>query len=180
MCPTKFYLQAEKGGVGRNAEIIAVIIKRLLSVVIWFFHLRSLGHNSSFLDFPTWLLASCWVLGTCSGQGADTPLLTLSMATIPVLMPGKSMDGGAWWATVHGVAQRVGHDWATSFTQPCLKEAPWALGVGLPWERWERHWKFSWRTTVSQGSTGWCFKGKNRKCASSELQSCLPTLSSPH
>ena len=110
MCPTKFYLQAEKGGVGRNAEKIAVIIKRLLSVVIWFFHLRSLGHNSSFLDFPTWLLASCWVLGTCSGQGADTPLLTLSMATIPVLMPGKSMDGGAWWATVHGVAQRVGHD----------------------------------------------------------------------
>ena len=22
----------------------------------------------------------------------------------PVLLPGKSMDGGAWWATVHGVA----------------------------------------------------------------------------
>ena len=25
------------------------------------------------------------------------------------------MDGGAWWATVHG-SQRVGHDWATSLT----------------------------------------------------------------
>ena len=25
---------------------------------------------------------------------------------------GNAMDGGAWWATVHGVA-RVGHDWAT-------------------------------------------------------------------
>ena len=25
------------------------------------------------------------------------------------------MDGGAWWATVHG-SQRVGHDWATSLS----------------------------------------------------------------
>ena len=24
------------------------------------------------------------------------------------------MDRGAWWAAVHGVGQRVGHDWATS------------------------------------------------------------------
>ena len=23
----------------------------------------------------------------------------------PVLLPGESMDGGAWWATVHGVAE---------------------------------------------------------------------------
>ena len=23
----------------------------------------------------------------------------------PVLLPGKSMDGGAWWAAVHGIAQ---------------------------------------------------------------------------
>ena len=23
----------------------------------------------------------------------------------PVLLPGKSMDGGAWWAVVHGVAK---------------------------------------------------------------------------
>ena len=27
------------------------------------------------------------------------------MAPTPVLLPGKSMDGGAWWAAVHGVAQ---------------------------------------------------------------------------
>ena len=27
------------------------------------------------------------------------------------------MDGGAWWATVHG-SQRVGHDWATSLSLP--------------------------------------------------------------
>ena len=27
------------------------------------------------------------------------------MASTPELLPGKSQDGGAWWATVHGVAQ---------------------------------------------------------------------------
>ena len=30
----------------------------------------------------------------------------------PVFLPGKSMDRGAWLATVHGVA-RVGHDLVT-------------------------------------------------------------------
>ena len=29
-----------------------------------------------------------------------------------VFLPGKSLDRGAWWATVHGVT-RVGHDLAT-------------------------------------------------------------------
>ena len=27
------------------------------------------------------------------------------MAPTPVLSPGKFMDGGAWWAAVHGVAK---------------------------------------------------------------------------
>ena len=27
------------------------------------------------------------------------------MAPTPVLLPGKSHDGGAWWAAVHGVAE---------------------------------------------------------------------------
>ena len=26
---------------------------------------------------------------------------------------GNPMDRGAWWATVHGIAERVGHDLAT-------------------------------------------------------------------
>lgn len=82
MCPTKLFFARkgmckEKAGVGRDAEIIAVIIKCLFFVVIWFFHLNSVLVNSSFLDFPTWVLASCWVLGVCSGQGADIPPLTL-------------------------------------------------------------------------------------------------------
>ena len=32
---------------------------------------------------------------------------------ISVFLPGKSMDRGTWWATVHGRSQRVGHDWVT-------------------------------------------------------------------
>ena len=27
------------------------------------------------------------------------------MAPTPVLLPGESMDGAAWWAAVHGVAE---------------------------------------------------------------------------
>ena len=33
---------------------------------------------------------------------------------IPVVMPGKSQDRGAWWAAVHGVT-RVRHDWVTEY-----------------------------------------------------------------
>ena len=32
----------------------------------------------------------------------------------PVLLPGKSMDGGAWWAAVHGVAKS--RTWLSDFT----------------------------------------------------------------
>ena len=35
----------------------------------------------------------------------------------PVFLPGKSMDRGAWWATVHGVV-RVRHDWAATPPPP--------------------------------------------------------------
>ena len=35
----------------------------------------------------------------------------------PVFLPGKSMDRGDWWATVHGVA-RVRHDLVTKPPPP--------------------------------------------------------------
>ena len=44
----------------------------------------------------------------------------------PIFLPGKPMDRGAWWATVHGVAKS--HDWATkqkpTMEKPslCLRE----------------------------------------------------------
>ena len=35
--------------------------------------------------------------GRSPGEGTGNPF--------PVFLPGKSMDGGAWWAAVHGTAQ---------------------------------------------------------------------------
>ena len=42
-----------------------------------------------------------------NGEGNDTPLQYFCLE--------NPMDGGAWWAVVHGVA-RVRHDWATSLS----------------------------------------------------------------
>ena len=42
-----------------------------------------------------------------TGEGNGTPFQYFCLE--------NSMDGGAWWATVHGVA-RVRHDWATSLS----------------------------------------------------------------
>ena len=49
--------------------------------------------------------------------------LEKKMATqpAPVLLLGNSMDRGAWWPTVHGIAKRVGHDLAAKQQQACKK-----------------------------------------------------------
>ena len=44
-------------------------------------------------------------LGRSPGEGNGNPLQYSCLE--------NPMDGGAWWATVHG-SQRVGHDWETS------------------------------------------------------------------
>ena len=44
----------------------------------------------------------------------------------PVFLLGKSMDRGAWWATVHGGHKRVRHDLVTKQQQKC----PWFLWIG--------------------------------------------------
>ena len=46
-------------------------------------------------------------LTEADGEGSGHPLQYSCLE--------NPMDGGAWWAAVHGV-QRVGHDWVTSFT----------------------------------------------------------------
>ena len=46
----------------------------------------------------------------------------------PVFLPGESMDGGAWWATVHG-SQRVRHDWVVWYI-PCLSSPFFTLTQG--------------------------------------------------
>ena len=43
----------------------------------------------------------------CIGEGNGTPLQYSCLE--------NPMDGGAWWAAVHGVA-RAGHNWATSLS----------------------------------------------------------------
>ena len=50
---------------------------------------------------------------------------------IPALLPGNSMDGGTWWATVHGVAKsRI---WLSDFTS-FLSIVPFGEGNGNPFQ----------------------------------------------
>ena len=56
------------------------------------------------------------------GEGSGTPLQHSCLET--------PMDGGAWWAMVHGVAERVGHDLATK-QQHILTSVRWYLIVLL-------------------------------------------------
>ena len=64
-----------------------------------------LRHTVQFHEKRSWgrVFRECWL-----------PYLSLPLLGETVLL-----DGGAWWATVHGVA-RVGHDWATSLS--CIGE----------------------------------------------------------
>ena len=59
--------------------------------------------------FPLVDLRLCYLLGSVGmvGEGDGTPLQYFCLE--------NPMDGGAWWAAVHGVA-RVGHDWVTSLS----------------------------------------------------------------
>ena len=69
------------------------------------------------------------------GEGNGTPLQYFCLE--------NPMDGGAWWAAVHGVA-RVGHDWVTSLSLFTLT-----------------HWRRKWQPTPvslpgeSQGREAW-------------------------
>ena len=81
------------------------------------------------------------------GEGNGTPLQYFCLE--------NPMDGGAWWAAVHGVA-RVGHDWATSLSRigegngnplqcSCLENprdggACWAAVYGVALSRTRLKW----------------------------------------
>ena len=56
------------------------------------------------------------------------------------------MEGGAWWATVHGL-QRVGHDWATSRSRSLhWKDWCWSWNSDTlaTWCKEPTHWKRPW------------------------------------
>ena len=58
----------------------------------------------------TWVWSLGW--GDSPGEGNGNPLQYSCLE--------NPMDGGAWWARVHG-SQRVGHDWKTSLSKDHLK-----------------------------------------------------------
>ena len=68
------------------------------------------------------------------------------------------MDGGAWWATVHGW-QRVRHDWATSLSLSLLDHN--IVCTLVNWCKKHTHWKRPWcwerlkAEGEDRGSDGW-------------------------
>ena len=72
--------------------------KRSPRILEWVAYPFSRGSSRS----RNWTGVSCF-----AGEGNGTPLQYSCLE--------NPMDGGAWWAAVHGVA-RVGHDWATSLS----------------------------------------------------------------
>ena len=63
-------------------------------------------------------LFSIWgLIYSCDREGNGTPT--------PVLLPGKSMDGGAWWAAVHGVAAARAETFLIEKTQ--------GSAIGIQW-----------------------------------------------
>ena len=52
----------------------------------------------------------------------------------PVLLPGKSMDGGAWWAAVHGVDNRTRlNDFTFTFLLHALEKEMATHSSTLAW-----------------------------------------------
>ena len=59
-----------------------------------------------------------------NGEGNDNPLQYSCLE--------NPMDGGAWWATIPGGSQRVGHDWVTSLSFLSKKIQTFCLQMLIP------------------------------------------------
>jgi len=76
------------------------------------------------------------------GEGNGTPLQYFCLE--------GPMDGGAWWAAVHGV-DRIGHDWATSLS----------LFTFMHWRRkWQPTRVLAWRIPGTGSLVGCCLWGR--------------------
>ena len=82
------------------------------------FALFATGQKS---ELPWWLRCNVWDLGLIPGlgrflgKGNGNPLQCCCQE--------KHMDGGAWWATVHGVI-RIRHHWVTNTSRGEGSDAP--------------------------------------------------------
>ena len=87
------------------------------SFLFWWPLVHPLGLS---LDGLPWWLRGKESICQCRRHGFDPWVVKIpwrrKWQPTPVFLPGKSMDRGAWWATVHGVAI-VGHNLATKQQQ---------------------------------------------------------------
>ena len=90
-------------------------------------------HVSSFLFGPN---SPFTAANPTLGEGNGTPLQYFCLE--------NPMDGGGWWAAVHGVA-RVRHDWATSLS----------LFTFMHWRRWQPPLQCSCLENPRDGEAWW-------------------------
>ena len=83
-----------------------------------------------------WYLGSIPGSGRALGEGNGNPLQYSCLE--------NPMDGGAWWATVHG----VGHDWTTSLYFQLQHNMSWLHWLGT-WCMWQASPLFNSSTTES-------------------------------
>ena len=62
------------------------------------------------VDSP-WIIVNWTQFGLGEWHGVDYIQWRRQWHPTPVLLPGESMDGGAWWLPSMG-SHRVGHDWS--------------------------------------------------------------------
>ena len=99
------------------------------------------------------------------GEGNGTPLQYFCLE--------NPMDGGAWWAAVHGVA-RVGHDWATSlslFTFMHWRRKWQPIPVFLPGESQGQE---AWLAAVYGVAQSWTWLKRRSSSSSSDPDWSFP------
>ena len=106
----------------------------------------AIGRKSQYKRF-TWWLSACKESACDAGDLGSIPGLERSPGEgngNPFQYSGleNSMDRGAWWATVHGVAKRLRHDWGTNTFTLLISEHIFYAHFNFWWVQISKH---SWR-----------------------------------
>ena len=85
------------------------------------------------------------------------------------------MDGGTWWATVHG-SQTVGHDWATSLSSSFPKSTLniWKFKVHILLKPGLENFQHNFAACKMSADQPWDFFGRN------DAKAEAPVLWPPH